>query len=47
MTKTKGIRIPVSPQEKEELVKKSLKAGYRSLSEYLRDKGLEREKQDK
>jgi len=47
MTKDKRILIPVTPREKDQLVKKSLKAGYRSLSEYLRDKGLDRNKQDK
>ena len=41
MTKEKRILIPVTEKEKEELIKKALAAGYRSLSAYLRDKGLD------
>jgi len=43
MTKNKAILIPVTEREKEELVKKALKAGYRSLAAYLRDKGLNKD----
>jgi len=42
MTKEKRILIPVTEKEKEELIKKALAAGYRSLSAYLRDKGLDK-----
>jgi len=41
MTKEKNLIIPVSIREKEALVKKSLKAGYRSLAAYMRDKAME------
>ncbi len=40
MTKDKAILVRVTEKEKAELIKKSLAAGYRSLSAYLRDKGL-------
>ena len=42
MTKEKRILIPVTKTKKAELINKALAAGYRSLSAYLRDKGLDK-----
>ena len=42
MTKDKAILVRVTETEKEDLVKKALAAGYRSLSAYLRDKGIDK-----
>ncbi len=47
MTKQERVNVPVTAEEKRELQKKALNSGYMSLSAYLRDKGLNREKQDK
>ena len=46
MTKSKAIRVPVSEDEKKKLNQEARKAGYMSLAAYLRDKGLNRQKQD-
>ncbi len=47
MTKDKKVLIPVTVDEKKKLQEMARNAGYMSLSAYLRDKGLNRKKQDK
>ena len=42
MNKEARINVPVTETEKAELIKKALAAGYRSLSAYLRDRGLDK-----
>jgi hypothetical protein len=46
MTKDKKLLIPVTVLEKAKLQDLARKAGYMSLSAYMRDKGLNKQKQD-
>jgi len=40
MTKDKTIPVPVTIQEKKDIERFAIKAGYRSVAEYMRDKAM-------